>query len=155
MAWPDVRYVSDSARVEKSWDTVSPFITDRFLTAAIKNPGDYSPLIETLRPIRQHLLTPLASIFVNTDRSESERTLATTILADYASDDPGLLAELLTVAEPKAYGTLFPVAEPHAPKTVPVFQAELARRPLAGDTRPGSEQHNDELAERQAEKEIA
>ena len=42
-----------SAQVEKRWDTVSPFITDRFLTAVIKNPGDYATLIETLRPLRK------------------------------------------------------------------------------------------------------
>ena len=72
-----------------------------FLTAAIKNPGDYSPLMETLRPIRQHLLTPLALIFVNTERSESERSFATTILADYASDDPNRLAELLDGRRPE------------------------------------------------------
>ncbi len=119
---------ADSAQVEKSWDTVAPFITDRFLTAAIKNPGDYSPLIETLRPIRQHLLTPLALIFRNTERSESERTFATTILADYASDDPNRLAELLMAADTKAYVSLFPVAEKRAEQVLPVLQAELARK---------------------------
>ncbi len=118
---------ADSTRVEKSWDTVSPFITDRFLTAVIKNPGDYSPLIETLRPIRQHLLTPPALIFRNTERSESERTFATTILADYASDDPIRLAELLMVADKKAYVSLFPVAEKRAEQVLPVLQAELTR----------------------------
>jgi hypothetical protein len=49
-----------SAQVEKSWDTVSPFVADRFLTATIKNPTDYATLIETLRPLRRQLLTPLA-----------------------------------------------------------------------------------------------
>ncbi len=144
-----------SAPVEQSWETVSPFIADRFLTAVIKNPGDYSALIQTLRRIRKWLLKPLASMFRDTGRSESERNFATTILADYASDDPGLLAELLMVADPKAYGTLFPVAERQAAKAVPVFQAELARRPLTGDSKPGSEQRQDELAERQARAAIA
>ena len=135
--------------------TVAPFITDRFLTAVIKNPGDYATLIETLRPVRKRLLTPLASIFRDTGRSESERTFATTILADYASDDPDLLADLLMVADPKAYASLFPVAERQAAEALPVFQAELARGPLTGDTRPGSEQAKDELAERQARAAVA
>jgi serine/threonine protein kinase/formylglycine-generating enzyme required for sulfatase activity len=121
---------ADSAQVDKSWDTLAPFITDRFLTAAIKNPGDYSPLMETLRPIRQHLLTPLALIFRNPERSESERTFATTILADYASDDPNRLGELLMAADQKAFVSLFPVAEKRAEQVLPVLQAELAKKAL-------------------------
>ena len=33
---------SDAAQVENRWDTVAPFLTDRFVTAVIKNPSDYS-----------------------------------------------------------------------------------------------------------------
>ena len=117
---------SVGVEAEKSWDTVSPFITDRFLTAAIENPGDYATLLETLRPLRERLLSPLASIFRDTGRSESERTFATTILADYAADKPDVLAELLMAAGPKAYASLFPVVERQAARVVPVFQAEIA-----------------------------
>jgi HEPN domain-containing protein len=119
---------TDSSQVEKSWDTVSPFVTDRFLTAVSRNPGDYAALIETLRPLRRQLLPPLASIFRDIARSESDRNFATTILADYAADDPERLADLLMTAGAKAYVTLFPVAERQAEKTVPVFQAELAKK---------------------------
>jgi hypothetical protein len=59
-----------SAPVEKRWDTVSPFVTERFLATVIKNPGDYATLIETLRPIRKQLLKPLGSIFRDGGRSE-------------------------------------------------------------------------------------
>jgi tetratricopeptide (TPR) repeat protein len=116
-----------SAPVGKSWDTVSPFITDHFLATVIKNPGDYATLIETLRPIRKRLLKPLGSIFRDAGRSESERTFATTLLADYASDDPGLLADLLMDSDPKAFVTLFPVAEGQTAGAIPVLQAEIAR----------------------------
>ena len=37
--------------------------------------------------------TPLAAIFRDKDRPETEHTLATNILTDYASDDPDLIAE--------------------------------------------------------------
>jgi eukaryotic-like serine/threonine-protein kinase len=113
------------------------------------------PWLEALRPVRGKLTAPLAAIFRDQGRSETARSLATDILAVYASDEPGVLAELLMVADPKAYGTLFPVAERQAAKAVPVFQAELARRPLTGDSKPGSEQRQDELAERQARAAIA
>ncbi|MFI5457553.1 MAG: protein kinase [Isosphaerales bacterium] len=119
---------SDAALAEKSWDTVSPLITDRFLTAVIKNPGDYSTLIETLRPIRKNLLVPLSSIFRNAERSESDRTLATTILADYASDDPHLVAGLLMVADSKPYSILFPIAQRQESRFLPLLQDEIAKK---------------------------
>ncbi len=84
--------------------------------------------IEALRPVRSKLSGPLATIFQDKDRSESERKLATNILANYASDDPDRLAELLMVADPKAYLSLFPVAEKRAEQVLPVLQAELARK---------------------------
>jgi hypothetical protein len=117
----------DEALVEKQWDAVTPFVTDRFLTAVIKNPGDYTPLIETLRPIRKRLVPPLTTIFRDPGRSESERIFATTLLADYAGDDPDFLANLLMDAEPKAYATLFPVAERQGLKTIEAFRAEIKR----------------------------
>ena len=61
-------------------------------------------------------------------RPETEHTLATNILTDYASDDPDRLAELLMVSDPKAYLSLFPVAEQQAEQVLPVFQAELAKK---------------------------
>src|SRR5262249_37702174 len=114
-------------RVEPSWDTVAPFITDRFLMAVIRNPADYALLIETLRPLRERLLAPLASIFRAAGRSESERNFATTILAAYAADHPDLLAELLMTADSKAFRSLFPVAEGQAEEVLRVFQAELGK----------------------------
>jgi formylglycine-generating enzyme required for sulfatase activity len=117
-----------STQAATSWETVSPLITGRFLAAVIKNPADYATLIETLRPLRKQLAIPLASIFRDRGRSDSERTFATTILADYASDDPGMLAELVMVADTKAYETLFPVAERQAARALTIFQAELAKK---------------------------
>ena len=61
------------------------------------------PWIDALRPVRGKLTGPLATIFQDKARPETEHSLATNILADYASDDPDRLAELLMVADPKAY----------------------------------------------------
>jgi len=86
------------------------------------------PWIEALRPVRGKLASSLAAIFRDKARPETEHTLATNILADYASDDTNRLAELVMVADPKAYLSLFPVAEKRAEQIVPVFQAELAQK---------------------------
>ena len=86
------------------------------------------PWIEALRPVRGKLTAPLATIFRDRNCSESERAQATDILTDYASEDPDRLAELLMVSDPKAYLSLFPVAEKRAEQILPVFQAELAKK---------------------------
>ena len=85
------------------------------------------PWIEALRPVRGKLTVPLATIFQDNDHSESEHKLATNILANYASDKPDLLAELLMISDHKAYQSLFPVAEKRAEQILPLFQAELAK----------------------------
>ena len=84
--------------------------------------------IEVLRPVRGKLTASIATVFQDRSRSESTRTLATDILTDYASDDPDRLAELLMVADPKAYAVLFPVAGRQTAKILPVFHAELAKK---------------------------
>ena len=63
-------------------------VADRLLATVLKNPSHYDPLIETLRPVRQRLTAPLAAIFRDPGKPESERSLATSILADYAGDQP-------------------------------------------------------------------
>ena len=75
--------------------------------------------LEALRPVRGKLTAPLAMIFQEKSRSETEHALATNILVDYASDDPDRLAELLMVSDPKAYLSLFPVAERRAEQILP------------------------------------
>jgi formylglycine-generating enzyme required for sulfatase activity/tetratricopeptide (TPR) repeat protein len=84
--------------------------------------------IEAHRPIRDKLMAPLTSIFQGKEHSESERKLATDILAKYASDKPDRLAELLMVADRPAYLSLFPVAEKRTEQILPVFQGGLSRR---------------------------
>ena len=72
------------------------------------NPVFLGPWLDALRPVRGKLTAPLATIFRDKTRPETEHTLATNILTDYASDDPDRLAELLMVADPKAYAEPLP-----------------------------------------------
>src|SRR5271157_5846506 len=83
--------------------------------------------VDALRPVRTSLTAPLATVFRDKSRPESEHALANSILADYASDDPNLVANLLMDAQPKAYADFFPVAQRLETKTLPLFQAEIAR----------------------------
>ena len=93
------------------------------------NPVFLGPWLDALRPVRGKLTTPLAAIFRDKTRPETEHTLATNILADYASDDPDLLADLLMDADPKAYADFFPIAQQQADEDLALFQAEIAKKP--------------------------
>jgi serine/threonine protein kinase/formylglycine-generating enzyme required for sulfatase activity len=126
---------ADSAGSEKRWEIVAPFVADRFLAGVIKNPGDYPVLIKTLRSLRAWLVPPFSLTFRDPAKADSERSLATSILADYAADDPGRLADLLMSAEAKQYATLFDVAQKTTAQVVPVLEAEIEKRatPQWGD----------------------
>ena len=108
-AWALAGYVADET--EQRWVAASRFITDRLLASVIENPSSYTPLMEMLRPIRKQLLASLATTFRDPQRPKTERYFATNILADYASDQPNLLADLLMDADPKAYAAFFPIAQ--------------------------------------------
>ncbi len=81
--------------------------------------------LDALRPVHQKLVSPLAAIFGDKDRSESDHTQATIILGDYAGDNPAAIAELLMRADPKAYRAFFPIVERQKAATLPLLHAEI------------------------------
>jgi formylglycine-generating enzyme required for sulfatase activity len=91
------------------------------------NPVFLGHWLDALRPVRGRLAAPLERIFVK-GGPETEHELATSILVDYAADDPDRLAGLLMAADPKAYLAIFPIAERRSEKVLPLFRSELERR---------------------------
>jgi serine/threonine protein kinase/formylglycine-generating enzyme required for sulfatase activity/tetratricopeptide (TPR) repeat protein len=114
-------YVPGDAKWELMGDKVAQALVS-------VNPVYLGSWIDAMRPVRGKLTAPLATIFQDNSRLETDHTLVTNILADYANDDPELLAELLMVSDHKAYRSLFPVAENKAEQVVPIFRAELAKK---------------------------
>ena len=100
--------------------------------------------------MRSKLTAPLATIFRDRNRSESDRTQATNILTDYASDDPNLITDLLMDADPTAYAAFFLIAQRQEAKTLQFLQAEIAKKATIPDSDKDSEMDKDRLAERQA-----
>ncbi len=137
------RYDPDSSH----WQAAGEKVAAALVTV---NPVDLGSWLDALRRVKDRLTRPLATIFEK-GRPETEHILATSILADYASNDPGLLAELVMIADPKAYARLFPVAARQAEKTLPVFRDELAKTsdPVL------DEPVKDRMAERQARAAVA
>src|SRR5262249_44175343 len=131
------------------WETVAPFIAERWLATVIKDPEHYAPLLRILSPLRKPLRTALSAIFRNPGGSESARYFATSILAAYAAEEPDVLADLLMDADPKAYAILFPVAARLEEKTSRVLQAKISND-LASEEGEDSEQDKETRAQRQA-----
>ncbi|MGO8899725.1 MAG: formylglycine-generating enzyme family protein, partial [Isosphaeraceae bacterium] len=130
------------------WEADGGKVAEALVTV---NPVFLGPWIDALLPVRMKLTTPLVTIFHDKKRPEIERTLATSILKGYASDDPDLLADLLLDSEEKPFAVLFDKLKARQERAVPVLEAELARKPAPDATADAQ----DQLAQRQARAAVA
>ncbi len=130
------------------WAEVIDKVAKALLSVNSISLGDW---LKYLTDVRSKLKPPLATIFRDKKLSESERTQVTNILADYASDDPDLLADLLLDSEEKPFAVLFDKLKARQERAVPVLEAELARKPAPDATADAQ----DQLAQRQARAAVA
>jgi formylglycine-generating enzyme required for sulfatase activity len=128
------------------WREVSPFVAAHLLAAVQRNPSHYTILLDLLRPVRTELLAALSDTFRARERSESERTWATTVLADYAADRPEVLADLLLDADSNQFAVLFPRVADHQSVALPLLLLPLKE---AVESK-GSDAEKEALAKRQA-----
>ena len=107
--------------------------------------------MDLLRPVRTKLLPHLSAVYRDRQRRETERSLATNILADYAAAEPRVLADLLMSADEKQFALIYPKLAVYGPQALTLLTAELTgkvRRDATTDVK-------DELAKRQANASIA
>jgi serine/threonine protein kinase/formylglycine-generating enzyme required for sulfatase activity len=105
--------------------------------------------LDCLGPVAASLLSPLAAVSRDGKRPESERCLATDILAVYAKNDVNTLADLLMDADEKQFAAVFPAFQAHGAKGAAVLHEALAKM-LAGD-----DDAKEKLAKRQANAAVA
>jgi formylglycine-generating enzyme required for sulfatase activity len=118
--------------------SVSPAFLERWMAA--------------LRGVRERLLEPLAAAF--RDRREQragERSLATSILADYAADQPKMLPDLLMDADAKQFAALYPKLQTHGEHALRLLRGEVDRK-LPPDAKNDAKE---KLAKRQANAAVA
>ncbi len=142
------RYDPESSQ----WTALSRKVAESLVTV---NPVFLGAWLRAVGPVRQRLTAPLAEIFRQGTRLESEHNLATSILADFAHDEPALLAGLVMDADPKAYRALFRVAEEQADQTLPLFEAELAGARIGCENKSPAGDKNDDRRMRQARAAVA
>jgi eukaryotic-like serine/threonine-protein kinase len=107
--------------------------------------------MESLRPVRGQLQASLAAIYRDAKRRETERSLATDILADYAADQPQVLADLVMDADDKQFAVIYPKFKEQGERGLRVLTSEIDRK-LPPDAKDDAKE---KLAKRQANGAVA
>jgi hypothetical protein len=107
------------------WTKAAPGVLDELLTA---NPLHLGTWIKALGPVGKKLIGPLEEVFRG-QRLAEHKQVAAIVLADYARDQPELLADLLLEADPRQYAVLRPVLHKHQDQAARRMRQELARLP--------------------------
>jgi hypothetical protein len=135
--------LADYAPDDGRWADAGPVVADRLVKEDLSQVPHWAAL---LRPVRHALLNPLGEVYRGPGHDPGARAIATSILADYAADDPAVLAELVADADARQYARLFDKLAAHPAEAVRHLRQELDRRPPAG----ASDEARDRLARRQA-----
>jgi hypothetical protein len=108
------------------WEKISMDVANRLVT---QNAYVVANWIDALRPVARPLSVPLAAIFRDEKRGESERTLAANALAEYLSNQPDELTKLLLDATERQFTALYSAVEGLSDQTGPILEVELDKKP--------------------------
>ena len=109
--------------------------------------------MDSLRPVRGKLFPQLSTVYRDATRRETERSLATDILAEYAADNPQLLADLLMDADDKQFAVIYPRLKDLGEHGLPVLNGEIDK--TLPRNLPSSDVSREKLATRQANAAVA
>ncbi|MGE3804623.1 MAG: SUMF1/EgtB/PvdO family nonheme iron enzyme [Gemmataceae bacterium] len=129
----------------KQWQDLAQAVADDLVSV---NPVYLGPWLRAFAPVGNELISPLSAIFRDQQRDASERTLATTILSQYAGNRPDIMAELIMDASEGQFRLLLPLLPAASLK---LFRAELGKQPAAD----WAQERRNALARRKANAGIA
>ncbi|MGI9470826.1 MAG: serine/threonine-protein kinase, partial [Rubripirellula sp.] len=135
---------TDAAR--ERWSQVSSFVAVQFATQANLHPNQHATLTDSLYPIRNLLLPALVEQLHNGALSDSQKSTTTSIVADFAHDDPKLLVDLAVVSDATRHAVIQPKLSGHPLKAVGLLRDVLDQEPSPELT----EAESDALARRRA-----
>jgi serine/threonine protein kinase/formylglycine-generating enzyme required for sulfatase activity len=132
------------------WGKVRQAVTNDLVTV----PAVYLAVwLDSLRPVRVKFLPSLSVVYRDAKRRDVERSLATDILADYAADQPEVLADLLMEADAKQFTAIYPKFKERGEQGLPVLIGEINKK-LPAEL-PSSDEKREKLAKRQANAAVA
>ena len=103
-------------RTIRAWEPVGHVLAEALVK---ENPLLLGKWTEALGPVRATLVKPLIKLFYESGRPESERSLATGLLADFGSDHPEDLVNLLLDTNAPQFALLWPTLRKHPQQTSP------------------------------------
>lgn len=109
---------------DQHWPAVAPEVASQLVTTSPVHLRDW---LDLFRPVRDRLVSPLATIFRDAGRRESERALAAEFLADYTASNPMLLAGLVADAEETQFEIMHARLKPHGDDALVALRGELAQ----------------------------
>src|SRR5262249_55867734 len=109
----------------EQWGPVAPEVAKALVK---EGPLHVERWMNAMRPVRGRLLEPLTAILRSEHSSEVERSLAITVLADFAADRPDVLVDLIQFADSAAFDTILARLESHHEQAVSLLTRALAER---------------------------
>ncbi|MHB1423503.1 MAG: protein kinase domain-containing protein [Gemmataceae bacterium] len=141
------KYDPDSAK----WAKCSALVVHDLVRENAVFLGQWS---EAYRPVKESLLDPLSDIFHEQQpQSVAERSLAMSLLVDYAADNPHVLAGLLMDADDKQFAAIYPKLKEQGERGLPLLSGEIGKK-LPAEL-PSSDDKREKLAKRQANAAVA
>jgi serine/threonine protein kinase/formylglycine-generating enzyme required for sulfatase activity len=125
------------------WDAVGPAVVGQLVA---ENSVYHALWIDGFHRVKDKLMGPLGKVFRERPEGHVERMVATNILAEYAADRPGHLAELLLDADIKQFPVLYPKFKADDEAALGVLSAEVDKHPQPG----WADAEKERLAQRQA-----
>jgi len=133
------------------WDKAGALVVNDLV---LENPVFLGQWSEAFRPVKDRLLPQLSEIFRDRQPERTaERSLATNILADYAADQPQVLADLLMDADEKQFAVMYPKFKEQGEQGLPVLIGEIDQK--LPSNLPSSDVKREKLAKRQANAAVA
>ena len=80
---------------------------------------------DILRPVQKSMIDSLASIFRDLDSTDTQRTVAVSVLTEYGHEDPELLASLIVDAKPQQFAIMISAMQKNRQQSVDSLRRQL------------------------------
>ena len=112
---------------DKRWSHINSFLAGHLVTLQA---SDLVAWRQALQPAKHQLVEPLVAIHRNQSQDQQQRYFATETLADYAADQPQLLADLLMDADEKQFAIIYAKFKNHGERGRTILASELDKKLL-------------------------
>ncbi len=133
---------------DKRWEEISSLVANHLVS---RQASEFLAWKEALRPAKKQLIKPLGVTCRDIAEKEQPRIYATETLADYASEQPEVLFDLLADAERFQFETVFSKLADLKGRAITLARQEVEKKPANDAT----EDDKETLAKRQANSAVA